>query len=126
LLVLLMQVESFWLSDTLPVPATMAASSKAGSTCASVGHSRTSSIQGLAAAAGQHASTEALAALDAAPEEAGSGLAGGSSMSGSSFADPFAAHMADVVQQGRCFPGKLRVSRLWALQAGASMLLLGV
>lgn len=100
LLLLLLQVESFWLSDTLPVPPAMAASSKAGSTCASAGHSRTSSIQGLSAAAGQHASSEALAALDAA-EEAGGGIAGGSSMSGSSFADPFAAHM-DAVQQGRC------------------------
>lgn len=99
------QVESFWLSDTLPVP-TIAASSKAGSTCPSAGHSRTSSTQGLPGAAA-HVSQDALAGLDTAGDEAASSSAGGvaaahagSSMSGSSFADPFAANM-DAVQEGR-------------------------
>lgn len=105
---MLLQVESFWLSDTLPVPA-VAASSKAGSTCASAGHSRTSSIQGLPGAA-SHASHEALMGLDtAAAEDAGAGVSaggvlqafGGSSVSGSSYADSFAANL-DAAQEGRC------------------------
>lgn len=85
------QVESFWLSDTLTVPP-VAASSKAGSTCASAGHSRTSSIQGLpfAAVSGQ----EGLG-LDAGA----AGDEAGSSASGTSMLDPFAATL-DVVQEG--------------------------
>jgi hypothetical protein len=72
----------------------MAASSKAGSTCASAGHSRTSSIQGLpfAAASGQEGlGLDAGAAADEA----------GSSVSGTSMLDPFAATL-DVVQEGGC------------------------
>jgi hypothetical protein len=85
------QVESFWLSDTLTVPP-VAASSKAGSTCASAGHSRTSSIQGLpfAAVSGQEGlGLDAGATADEA----------GSSTSGTSMLDPFAATL-DVVQEG--------------------------
>lgn len=114
------QVESFWLSDTLPV-STAAASSRAGSTCPSASHSRTSSIQGLpgvaaAAAAATGTSSggqEALLAValeapggaaadDGSRSSAGGGgaLLAGGSVSGSSGVEAFAGHNADSMQEG--------------------------
>lgn len=54
------EIESFWLSDMLPVlPGAAAGSSRAGSTSASASHSRTSSMQNLSAIAGSNGNTEA-------------------------------------------------------------------
>lgn len=107
------------MSDTLPV-STAAASSRAGSTCPSASHSRTSSIQGLpgvaAAAAATGASGGGQEALLAAALEApggaaaddgsrsytGSGgvLLAGGSVSGSSGVEAFAGHNVDSTQEG--------------------------
>lgn len=105
----MLQVESFWLSDTLSVP-TVAPSSKAGSTCASAGHSRTSSIQGLPAAvtsAGQEVLLGPGSLASAADEGvvvsgggvSSAGHVGGGSISGSSCVDPLAAN-TDTAQEG--------------------------
>jgi hypothetical protein len=72
--VLLLQVESFWLSATLAVSAAGASSSRAGSTSASAPQSRSSSMHNLAGLSGSSEAGTAAAAAGV-PEAAASGLA---------------------------------------------------